>query len=372
MIPAVSADDSPDTFTDLQKIVDKSNENSVIELNNDYSNDKSKEITISKSVTINGNNHILDGKKKSNIITITDDADEVRLNDIVFKNGLNSFGGAVYQDNTKELIINNCTFIDNVGFDGGAVNVANAKINNCTFINNIGYNGGAVCQEYSTLTNSKFISNYGYVGGAVESVRESKIVNCEFTDNAAVLYGGAVTQYENSEIVYSTFSANKAPSGGAVESFNSKILNSKFDYNNDDVLKKSDFNSKFPSSWFSKSDRYDLPSKNTGGAIYAENSVIYNNTFKNHASKNSSEDAINGKNNTFDYDFNADDYKEYLSDDYLKENYPQNSNIDEKTEHNVLKEKTMSAGLSKTAGNPIVLLLICLMIPVLNLRKIRK
>ena len=89
-ITAVYATNQTDqTFTDLQTIIDNADENTVIELDSDYSFDENEDFTITvyKTITINGNNHILDGKNKTRIMEIA--SSKVILNNIIFKNGNN-------------------------------------------------------------------------------------------------------------------------------------------------------------------------------------------------------------------------------------------------------------------------------------------
>ena len=85
------------TFADVQSIVDSANENDVIELAGYYEGTGSP-ITIKKSLTINGNNAVLDAKSSSRIINVevSDSTSKVFLNDITFKNAYATRkGGAI-------------------------------------------------------------------------------------------------------------------------------------------------------------------------------------------------------------------------------------------------------------------------------------
>ena len=66
---ASAGDNTTHTFSELQEIIDNADENAVIELDSDYSYDEGDSaIQIHKTLTINGNNHVLDGKGKSQIM----------------------------------------------------------------------------------------------------------------------------------------------------------------------------------------------------------------------------------------------------------------------------------------------------------------
>ena len=84
-----SSDDG--TFTALQNKINAAAEGSTITLENDYYYNKdfesTIEIKITKSITINGNGHVIDGMSKSSLLKIKG-AENVILNDITFQNGV--------------------------------------------------------------------------------------------------------------------------------------------------------------------------------------------------------------------------------------------------------------------------------------------
>ena len=73
------------TFTDFQNIIDDAPENTTIELSTDYSFNETTDssIIISKPITINGNNHVFDGKGKTNIMDISAGNVILNLNTVV-------------------------------------------------------------------------------------------------------------------------------------------------------------------------------------------------------------------------------------------------------------------------------------------------
>ena len=166
-ISAVSADDS---FSDLQNLVDNSTD--TLELSDDYtfqSDDSNEGIEISHSnVTINGNNHILDGQGSARIFNIMDS--NVCLENINFINGNYENGGAIYVENSY-ILIRNCTFSNNNATSGGAIYMydSNAQINNSIFVENSANTGAAIFFDY--------ITDYDIL-----------ILNSVFNDNAADEY----------------------------------------------------------------------------------------------------------------------------------------------------------------------------------------
>ncbi len=298
------------SFTQLQELIDKASPGSTISLDANYTfmdGDSEDGIIINKTLTINGNDHLINAYKECRIFSI--EGDNVVLNNITFLNGWSSYeagclwirnnlttinncffafclsdygsvidstakliisesvfyknyayecGGAIYT--TNELIISNTNFNDNNATNGGAIyGVDKIKINNCLFeCNNVTKDGGAIyaCDEliinhtlfednnakdeggaiyarypydgYKSLnlTNSIFYWNYASnYGGAVyldcfknngdfeNGAAKSYIKNTTFDFNGAD-YGGAIFNFQQSEIIDSAFTRNYAHSGG--------------------------------------------------------------------------------------------------------------------------------------------------------------
>ncbi|MEZ4934423.1 MAG: choice-of-anchor Q domain-containing protein [Saprospiraceae bacterium] len=141
--------------------------------------------------------------------------------------------------------INNCEFTENYAYEyGGAIyseeSYGNDVISNCTFTRDSSdYVGGAICLLYSgyneinytTIAGCEFTENYAYeYGGAIytgESYGNDTISNCQFMDNKSDYYGGAVYFYYPSEngdnfptVMDCMFTGNvSAEEGGAVLSY---------------------------------------------------------------------------------------------------------------------------------------------------------
>jgi predicted outer membrane repeat protein len=99
--------------------------------------------------------------------------------------GIGSGGGAISNNGyngTSNTIIDKCRFIDNFGYNGGAVD----------------FNAGATGSSAVTITNSLFLNNSASTGGALKITSfndislSAIITNCVFVSNTASNAGGAI------------------------------------------------------------------------------------------------------------------------------------------------------------------------------------
>ncbi len=171
------------TFSQLQKIIDDDTTGEIT-LDRDYYGEGS-EITISKTITINGNGHTLDAKGQSRIFNVQ--SGTVVLDNLSLVNGnSDSYGGAAYFQSGSTCTVRNCNFTGNTAKnDGGAV----------------------YFYEPGTVTNSTFTANSAKKGGAIYSNGNTDTVNSTFIDNSADL-GGAIYNCDH-EIC--TFTGNSQP-----------------------------------------------------------------------------------------------------------------------------------------------------------------
>jgi predicted outer membrane repeat protein len=189
------------------------------------------------------------------------------ISNCIFKNNKASSGGGIYNWDGSP-IITNCTFtnngnsaiknmygtptITNCNFEKNISPVATISnerttviLNNCNFTENSGWDGGAMYNELSTvtLTNCRFVKNISKYdttgnngGAAMYNVFRCNInvYNCSFIENSAVKYGGAIVSNNDVtlNIVNSLFANNTAGITGQ-EFYNTanvklKVINTTF------------------------------------------------------------------------------------------------------------------------------------------------
>ena len=216
-------------FDDLSEEINSIPEGGVLVLDRDYEfiNGSIKGIVISKSITIDGAGHTLDGKKLSRIFNVT--ADNVTIKNVNFINGnsLGSYGiiyggGAIYWNGTNGYV-ENCSFMNNciysfeydpygeeevVVCDDGTIQVItiNVRPDGAT----TGH-GGAIAWigDNGKVANSTFIHNsvgYANDGGAIFwAGANGKVINSEFYDNDAFRGTAVYWSGVNGTISLSTF-----------------------------------------------------------------------------------------------------------------------------------------------------------------------
>ena len=222
-------------YTMLQYYIDALPENSTLDLEWDveynyyYDYWLTNGIQLNKTLTINGNNHTINGRTHNRIFIIT--SPNVHIYNLNMMNGyFASEGGAIYAlSNSHGLTLVNSSFIYNFATtDGGAIRFTgnDLKIINCTFYNNSANHRGALDVRSGTnftLINSTFIQNLAYANYAgalfLESYTNNNITGCTFINNIAKGdSAGAVYIYysTNTLIDYCIFENNRGPYAGAI------------------------------------------------------------------------------------------------------------------------------------------------------------
>ncbi|MBR5954769.1 MAG: right-handed parallel beta-helix repeat-containing protein, partial [Methanobrevibacter sp.] len=143
-----------------------------------------------------------------------------------FTNTTSKYAPAIYKQGPSKFTIQDCTFKNLYAKEGsgGAIGmkvIGEFEIDNCTFINTTSYkNGGAIFIDFPgndgvngnvKIKKSRFFNTTGNIGGAL-AILEGTIVleDCEFCDNAALYYGGAIYISEGSMKINNTlFYRNK-------------------------------------------------------------------------------------------------------------------------------------------------------------------
>ena len=262
------------TFSELSTLIESTEENGTLVLDKNYIYDNaSNGISISKSLTIDGNGYKIDANQSITSFGVI--ADNVVLKNLMlinFKssglygaislNGSNvvlfnsticnsstnssySYGTLVLKSENASVI--NCTFENCSTIYGGAIYVMHrSTISNCNFYNNFA-NGGAalyVASGYVNLTNCSLINNnvfseevMGPTGGAIYwSGSYGFLDNCYFINNQALEGTGGAIHISGSCSVLNnlTFINNSATRyGGAIslQSLNATLSNCNFDNN---------------------------------------------------------------------------------------------------------------------------------------------
>lgn len=246
----ILGDGAVGTFTELDEDI-KEAEFGVVTLTKDYKYDSIKDsstlrngISVSR-LTINGNNHTIDGSGIARIFTQY--SGQVTLNDIHFINGkspTDSNGGAIVV-NSGNLTVNRCTFENNAAQKhGGAIGVSllsgssYVKVYNSTFNGNTAkFNGGSIYARNLIVDNSLFNANriltrYSKnhmqleekgLGGAIFAsnsvINHSTFKNNNVFGNGEYQIdegGGAIVSIGQTVIDNSYFENNKGFKGGAI------------------------------------------------------------------------------------------------------------------------------------------------------------
>ncbi|MBR5503453.1 MAG: hypothetical protein IKV87_03260 [Methanobrevibacter sp.] len=222
------------TFTELQDKINKANAGSTIYLDKNYyygtDYKGSYGLIINKTLTIDGNGHVIDGSSKSMLALV----------------------------NASNVVFRNIKFRNGKGGDNGAINAicsGNIEFNNCSFIKNSGSKGSLYMSSsnHSTFFNCSFEENHGKNGGAVflSACDYASFFKCDFSLNSADYSGGALYLYKSNHCTFSDshLGGNEASDGGAL------------------FLAYCDYAS------FKKCDLEGSDASNTGGAIYLSHSL---------------------------------------------------------------------------------------------------
>ncbi|MDD6257391.1 MAG: beta strand repeat-containing protein [Methanobrevibacter boviskoreani] len=224
----LSEDNEYGTFTDLNTLINSSSEGSTINLDKNYKYSPSTDgnyingTHIYTSITINGNNHVIDGSNVTRAFNIS--SGNVAFINCVFTNCKGIYGGAIYSDDSIASV-DNCVFTNNnASVCGGAVySNSIGSITNSKFVNNTANNyGGSVYVDngdISYLTNDSFVNCSASLGGAIYNNNGNigPVTNCTF--DSLKSYGPAAAIYCNgniSSLINSSISNSSSNSYGMI------------------------------------------------------------------------------------------------------------------------------------------------------------
>ena len=232
--------DGDGNFTELQTSVNTG----MVMMDKDYARvEGENDISITKDVTILGNNHKIDANNLGGIFRINSGY-TLTLIGVTLINGNSEYGGAIYNDGGSATIVNSYFLNNTAEKSGGAIynNAGSMSITGSTFEGNDltdrtvnGYggaaiysNGGTILLSGATVTNNlKDIVHRGGTGtytgdlssAAVSSTGSLTVSDSYFEKNSGS-YGGAIlSNGENAilRVVGSTFVDNFAFNGGAID-----------------------------------------------------------------------------------------------------------------------------------------------------------
>ena len=162
------------------------------------------------------------GKNKNVSISVHNRSNLVMKNCDLLDNDV--YDGVIFGLRSVLYIIN-CIIRNNTGSKSGTICLIEHSaiiVNNSTFINNLGQNsGGGVGVAYSSalmIDNSTFIDNLGFAGGAISAHGNSRLnISKSVFDGNSATAGGAIFAEANCTVicVSSNFSNNLASSNGA-------------------------------------------------------------------------------------------------------------------------------------------------------------
>ena len=283
----VSANDNVTAnLEDLAFEINSTDAGQTLNLNHDYkSTNSSNQIIISKSITIDGNNHTIDAPDVERVFLVN--ADNVCIKNLNFINSKTKglAGGAIswWGDNGT---LSNCNFENNSASSAAGAVLWKGNggcIESCSFKNNNVEYGPAV----SLTSGESFDSSVIHIqivnseGGAIYIEGNNILVNnCNFSNNAALLNGGAISinWANNVTVSNSRFKNNSAQyNGGAIE-WNGKKAN----------ISYSEFENNSPNDLFLNVDAFiinstfDSPSSidDWYNATYVNVTFRYDNSFE--------------------------------------------------------------------------------------------
>lgn len=176
-----------------------------------------------KTLTIKGNNQVIDGNNTKNFISITNGY-TLNIENITAQNCYD-LNGSVINNINSTLTIQDSIFNNNTAKNYGGViynDHANTTVIDSKASNNNATNGGFIYNNHNgnvTLITSTFNNNNASLAGVTfdNSLSKTIIMNCNFTNNYAT-YSGGVNYVSNASCVIknSNYNNNTAKNGGAI------------------------------------------------------------------------------------------------------------------------------------------------------------
>lgn len=270
----LQAQDTTNTFEDVQNTIEKAEINSTVILNGTYKG-SGHEIVIDKDITIDGlGNTTLNANYNSRIFNIN--SSNVILKNLNITNGFSHvYGGAI--TSSGKLTIINCNFINNEVYDtfdylswresgygeGGAVYTdTDLTVINSTFTDNY----ASYLGSYHDMDVDVYMGDYGE-GGAISCSGNLYLENSNFTKNSRY----SIMAHKNASILNCIFKSSsiycREPANLFINDCNfkdAKILSGNLTVNNSNFI----------------------GIKDNGALISSEHAKIINSTFINNTARN--------------------------------------------------------------------------------------
>ena len=282
------------SFTDLNHVVSDADSNLTLQYNykyfEDYDEPFTNGVSINKTLTIEGNNHILDGDNKARVFVVS--ASDVKISNVCFVNAsrdLHVSGGAILWNGDNGVLFNssfkNCIAISSSTsyLNGGAIYLtgANANITFCTFDSCVANHAASIWikGQNSYISDCVFTNNYADQYDATiwfDSNSNGFVLrNSIFKDNNASRWAGALRIQTNGEVIGCIFDNNLVKKSNKTQSGADDRFGGSIYLTVDDVIIKD--------CTFSNNCLIEGVSMK-GGAIYSKNIFVLTNcTFINNS-----------------------------------------------------------------------------------------
>ena len=146
------------SFDDLQAEINKAAAGSTLTLHCDYKGKENSRIQLNKDLTIEGNGYTIDCAGQSGCSAFYSNSGNIILKNLIIINGHNSDtekGGAIYINGSAQYTIDHCTFKNNSGHFGSAINGNEIIITDSEFIGN---QEGVIISHENISIDGKIIS----------------------------------------------------------------------------------------------------------------------------------------------------------------------------------------------------------------------
>jgi hypothetical protein len=192
---AVTVTSSTDTNTvgTLRYALNNAQDGDIISINVNSTIELTNQLSISKSVTIEGNGVVITRQSNINNTSLIIEGRTMKISRIHFK-GLR--GNGAIENNRGDITIESCIFSGNQGTSsGGAIyNYGTMTITGCTFYENIGNTGGAIYHSEGSLT----LTGNLFYGNTTSNSNNYPII----TPYSTTISGG----YNVVDVAYGTYS----------------------------------------------------------------------------------------------------------------------------------------------------------------------